>query len=415
MDATTRRRFLEGALLCAALPVRSLQAADAELSSRSNNSVEYGQHTLGSGVRSRRTRLSDGLSVHFLEAGRQSERSALVVLLHGFPEIAYTWRNQLSDLANAGYHVVAPDLRGYGRTSPIPVRYEDDLLPYSLLNRVSDVRSLVSSLGYSRAHIVGHDWGAYTAAWCGVVMPEVFSSVAMISTPFAGTPDRPGSSRSPSRSSSSGMDVQLAALSPPRKHYQQYCAGPEANFDMWRAPQGLRDFLRAFFYFKSADWKGNNPFPLKSWSAAELAKMPEYYVMQLNKGMAETVSAVMPSKAAIATCSWMTEEDITVYVEEFGRTGFQGGLNYYRISSASSELMAFAGRTLDVPTLYIAGDKEWGPYQSPGALDAMKFRSCTRLLGAHFVQGAGHSVPEEKPDEVSALLVEFLGQANRKS
>lgn len=413
MRPLTRRQLVQAASLLAMLRATSPRAANDNglIRSELNSDVEYGQRTLPPGVRSRRINNNNGLTVHFLDAGFETSRRRLVVLLHGFPELAYTWRNQLLPLADAGYHVVAPDLRGYGRTVMGPVSYDDDVAPYALLNRVSDMLGLVRALGYDEASVIGHDWGAYTAAWCGVARPDVFRAVAMISTPFAGTPELPLGSIKDSVSDAPSMEQQLAALSPPRKHYQWYSATREANENMWRAPQGLRNMLRAFYYFKSADWKGNHPFPLKSWSASELAKMPEYYVMQRDKGMAETVAAVMPSRTEIANCRWMTEDDLDVYFTEYERTGFQGGLNSYRISSVAGELAAFAGRTLDVPSCYIAGAKEWGAYQSPGALDAMKSRACKRLLGLHFVRDAGHSVPEEKPDEVNRLLVSFLMQA----
>jgi pimeloyl-ACP methyl ester carboxylesterase len=183
---------------------------------------------------------------------------------------------------------------------------------------------------------------------------------------------------------------------------------------MWHAPQGVHDLLRAEFYFKSADWKGNKPFSLKSWSATELEKMPEYYVMDRDKTMSETMAEKMPSRAEIAACKWMTEKDLQVYSTEYIRTGFQGGLNSYRILEESrydTELNSFSGRTIDVPAFYIAGASEWGVYQTPGAFEAMQHGACTRLLGVHLVKGAGHSVAEEQPEEVNRLLIEFFRKA----
>ena len=134
--------------------------------------------------------------------------------------------------------------------------------------------------------------------------------------------------------------------------------------------------------------------------------MPEYYIMDLEKGIAETMAAAMPSRAEIDACEWMTEEDLQVYSTEFIRTGFQGGLNYYRAGSGT-DLTAFAGRTIDVPACYIGGDREWAVYQSPGAFEGMN-KVCTRLLGAHLVPKAGHSLAEEQPDAVNRLLLAFL-------
>jgi pimeloyl-ACP methyl ester carboxylesterase len=177
---------------------------------------------------------------------------------------------------------------------------------------------------------------------------------------------------------------------------------------MWHAPQGVRDLLRAQFHFKSADWKGNKPHPLKSWAATELAQMPEYYIMDANKTVAETMAARMPSASEIAACQWMSENDLRVYTAEFTRTGFQGGLNRYRIFEVAGDINLFTGRTIDVPAMYIAGASEWGVYQSPGVFEAMQHGACTRLLGVHLVKGAGHSVAEEQPQEVNRLLLEFL-------
>jgi pimeloyl-ACP methyl ester carboxylesterase len=177
---------------------------------------------------------------------------------------------------------------------------------------------------------------------------------------------------------------------------------------MWHAPQGVSDLLRALYHFKSADWKGNKPYPLKSWTAAELAKMPSYYIMDLDKGIAETMATAMPSKAEVAACKWMTDEDLRVYSAEFIRTGFQGGLNYYRAGSGA-EIKAFAGRKIDVPACYIGGESEWAVYQTPGAFEGMR-SVCTQLLGIHLVPKAGHSLAEERPDEVNRIFIDFLGQ-----
>jgi pimeloyl-ACP methyl ester carboxylesterase len=371
-----------------------------------NQNVEYGQDTLPAGVRSRRVDINNGLRMHVLEAGFETRGRRCVVLLHGFPELAYTWRHQLLPLAAAGFHVIAPDLRGSGRSVYTAVAFDDDLLPYSTLNRVGDILGLVHALGYENvAAIVGHDWGGPTAQWCSMVRPDVFQSVVSLSTPFFGSPTLPlaKTSRPATAAVSVDIDKDLAALARPRKHYSTYSASRDANENMWHAPQGMHDFLRALYYFKSADFKGNKPFPLKSWSAAELAKMPTYYIMDLDRGMAETVAAEMPSKAQIDACKWLTEHDLTVYAAEYSRTGFQGGLNNYRVGTDPS----FSGRTIDVPALYIGGDSEWAVYQSPGAFEAMR-TVCTHLRGVYIVTRAGHSIPEEQPERVNKLLLGFL-------
>jgi pimeloyl-ACP methyl ester carboxylesterase len=145
----------------------------------------------------------------------------------------------------------------------------------------------------------------------------------------------------------------------------------------------------------------------RAGSAAELAQMPEYYIMDLDKGMAATMAAAMPSHAEIAACQWVTEDDLEVYTAEFTRTGFQGGLNYYR-AGAGTDLTAFAGRTIDVPACFIGGDHEWAVYQSPGAFENMN-TVCTQLRDIHLVPKAGHSLAEEQPEHVNRLLLDFLG------
>jgi pimeloyl-ACP methyl ester carboxylesterase len=132
--------------------------------------------------------------------------------------------------------------------------------------------------------------------------------------------------------------------------------------------------------------------------------------MDLDKGMAETMAEHQPSLEYIAACQWMTEADLDVYAAQFTRTGFQGGLDYYRVDADESlwnEQHSFAGKSIDVPACYIGGAREWGVYQSPGAFQAMS-KACTRLLGKHLVPDAGHSVVEEKPGPVNQLLIEFL-------
>jgi pimeloyl-ACP methyl ester carboxylesterase len=112
---------------------------------------------------------------------------------------------------------------------------------------------------------------------------------------------------------------------------------------------------------------------------------------------------------------WHAAQDLQVYSAEYSRTGFQGGLNLYRIFDVYGDLNAFAGRTIDVPSCYIAGASEWGVYQSPGAFEAMQHGACTQLLGVHLVEGAGHSLAEEQPQRVNQLLIDFFAQATANS
>ena len=189
---------------------------------------------LPAGVRSRFVPDINGLRVHILEAG--SADRPCVLLLHGFPELAYSWRNVMPALADAGYHVVAPDLRGYGRTTGWHADYdsEADLRSFRLLNAVRDQLGLVRALGHrSVAAVVGHDFGSPVAAWCALVRPDVFRSVALMSAPFEGPPDLTPSARS------NDVHAAMAALPRPRKHYQWYYSTRPANDDMWHCKQGV--------------------------------------------------------------------------------------------------------------------------------------------------------------------------------
>jgi pimeloyl-ACP methyl ester carboxylesterase len=369
---------------------------------------------LPSSIRSRTIEDINGLSIHVLESGFESQGRPCVLLLHGFPELAFSWRKVMPALADAGYHVLAPDQRGYGRTTGWDASFDGDLAPFRLTNLVRDALGVVSAFGHrSVAAVVGHDFGSSVAAWCGVIRPDVFRSVVLMSAPFAGPPKialNTADTPLPPRREDP-VHRELAALPRPRKHYHWYYSTREANADMWHAPQGVHDFLRAYYHHKSADWKDNQPYPLTSWSAGELAKLPTYYVMDLAKTMAETVAEEMPPKEAIAANAWLPDHELSVYSAEYQRTGFQGGLQWYRCGTSSAfttELETWSGKSIDVPSCFISGKQDWGTYQRPGVFETMQATACTRMLGAYLVEGAGHWVQQEQPGEVSLLLRQFL-------
>jgi pimeloyl-ACP methyl ester carboxylesterase len=355
----------------------------------------------------------NGLNMHILEAGFEAPGRPLVLLLHGFPELSFSWRKLLVPLANAGYHVVAPDQRGYGRTTGADTSYDGDLFSYRRLNAVRDAMGLVSALGYSTvAMVVGHDFGSPVAAWCAVTRPDIFKTVVMMSAPFGGTSPFPFSSpEAADRRGGPSMDEDLAALTPSRKHYQRFYQTREANEDMWHAPQGIHAFLRGYYHYKSADWAGNKPHRLTDGSAAAMAVMPTYYVMRREQGMAETVAEVMPSEAEIAANQWLTETEMAVYSEEYGRTSFQGGLQWYRAGNQGvSDMEIFAGRKIEQPSMFISGASDWGTYQGFGSLERMQDTACTNFQGVHLLPGAGHWVQQEQAEKVSELLLEFIGR-----
>jgi pimeloyl-ACP methyl ester carboxylesterase len=360
---------------------------------------------LSPGIRSRQIEIATGLDMHVLEAGEGDGRP-LIVLLHGFPELAFSWRKILGPLADAGFHVVASDQRGYGRTTGWDGRFDGDLRSFSIPRIATDTLALVRALGATPVHaVVGHDFGSFVASWCALTRPDVFRACVMMSAPFRGAPPIGSSRLGPPR-----FIRELAELDRPRRHYVWYYSTPEADDDMRNCPQGVRDFLRAYFHVKSGDWPGNAPFPLRAMTGAELAKLPTYYVMDRDMGMAATVARHMPSKEEIAACEWLTEAELDCYAAEFARTGFQGGLNWYRCATAqgvATEMELFHGKKLDPPSIFIGGERDWGVHQTAGALSGME-TACAEYRGKTLIAGAGHWVQQEAADEVLKHLLRFL-------
>ena len=323
----------------------------------------------------------------------------------------------IGPLAALGYHVIAPDQRGYGRTTGWDGAYDGDLASFRMLNLVRDAIGLVSALGYREvAGVVGHDFGSPVAAWCALLRPDVFRSVVLMSAPFPGPPSLPfDTDRAPARSGRSfleALDAGLAALPRPRRHYQAHYSTREAADDMAHCPQGIHAFLRAYYHVKSADWPANRPHPLGSWAPEELAKLPTYYVMDLGRGMAETAAAEAPTRDQIAACAWLTEPELAVYAGEFARTGFQGGLQWYRAQREArftAAMQVFSGKAIEIPSCFIAGASDWGVHQSPGAFERMRGIGCTAMRGCQLIEGAGHWVQQEQPEAVVGHLRAFLG------
>lgn len=348
----------------------------------------------------------NGLRIHFLEAGSDRADRPLLLLLHGFPELAFSWRHVMPGLAALGYRVVAPDLRGYGRTTGWDDRYEADLSAFRMLNLVRDVIGLMHALGHREAaSVIGHDFGSPLAAWCATVRPELFRSVVLMSAPFGGPP--------PLHSQRPTVDVHQALLAQarPRVHYQWYYATEKANADMLEAPQGLHDFLRAYYHVKSADAQGERPYRLPAWDAQSLSRLPTYYVMDAGQTMPQTVAPHMPGPAEVAACSWLPDADLAVYATEYARSGFQGGLHWYRCNTSGqfvAEHQTWAGRRITIPSAYIAGAMDWGIQQKPGEFDRMRTVNCTRMLECELIEGAGHWVQQEQSDATLRVLERFL-------
>ncbi|KAI0975676.1 Alpha/Beta hydrolase protein [Xylaria arbuscula] len=359
---------------------------------------------------------SCGLTWHILRAGKVG--NPLVLFCHGYPELAYSWRKVLPAIAEAGYHCVAMDQRGYGRTTGWPRQsfHEVELTDYVFTNLVRDLVCLVYGLGYTEVFsIIGHDFGGVSSAMAALMRPDIFKSTVQLSHPHHAVPtprlgDQPAKTK---------LDVQagLAKLQPPRKHYKWYNSTPEAAPDWDNPPEGLDRFLRGYFHLKSAAWEKNNPHPLKEWNAEALAIMPEYYIMPKEQSMPEVVAHNMAGEDYTKTEEWLSKEEIKIYCEEWKRTGFQGALNWYRAQTATTpqsarDMLLYAGRRIEVPCAFISGKQDWGNFQQPGAFESYEDAKTVKpgcFRGTTLVDNAGHWVQQEQSEAVVKAVLSFFG------
>ena len=309
-----------------------------------------------------RTIESNGLSMHVAEAGE----GPLVVLLHGFPESWYTWRHQIAALAAAGYHVVAPDQRGYGRTGG-PV----DPAAYTMLHLVGDVVGLLGALGEGPAVVVGHDWGAPVAWNTALRRPDLVRGVVGVSVPYV---------------PHTGVDTVTAleaALGPDNyQSYFQRVGPPEAELEA-----DVAATLRRWWYGLS----GERPDP------TDLVLPPGGGVLD-----------VLPDPGELP--SWLTDDDLAVMVGELGHSGFGRPLNWYRAAKANNALMAaWSMAPVTVPAAFITGEldvvRRW-----PGMadLEALLPLLVPDLRSTVVIPGCGHWTGEERPGAVNAALLDFL-------
>jgi pimeloyl-ACP methyl ester carboxylesterase len=306
---------------------------------------------------------TNGIHMHVAEAGSGPP----VVLLHGFPESWYSWRHQLMALADAGFHAVAPDQRGYGQTDR-----PEAIDAYSMFQLVGDVIGLLDALGEQRAVIVGHDWGAPVAWHTALFRPDRVRGVVGLSVPY-----RPRSNRPP-------LAIYRAAAG--ENFYQIYFQEPGvAEADLGR---NVRATITGMLYAAS----GNSP------------SVPD---MMIRPGLGMMGGMPMPDRLP----DWLTEDDVGFYTSEFERTGFRGGLNWYRNSDRNWELTAaWAGAQVHVPALYVVGDRDV-VYHFPGGgqpmINALP-RFVPNLKQSVVLEGCGHWTQQERPDDVNRLLLEFL-------
>jgi pimeloyl-ACP methyl ester carboxylesterase len=316
---------------------------------------------------SHRTIETNGIEVHIAELGE----GPLVVMLHGFPESWYSWRHQLPALAEAGYHAVAPDMRGYGQTT-IPAAVES----YTQLHLVGDVIGLLDALMEGQAVVVGHDWGAPVAWNSALLRPDRVRGVVGLSVPY--TP----------RGDVSLLRAMRTVLG--NGFYMQYFQEPGlADAELGRDP---RKSMRMVLFSASGD--------------APQGAEPAAPVVPEGRGFLD----IMVDPETLP--DWLTEADVDVYSAEFARTGFSGGLNWYRTIDLSWELMApWHGALVTTLALYIAGDRDL-VVKLPGMDQLLPNLRvfAPNLTETVILPGCGHWTQQERPDEVNAALLEFLGR-----
>jgi pimeloyl-ACP methyl ester carboxylesterase len=313
---------------------------------------------------------ANGLRVHLAEQGT----GPLVVLCHGFPESWYSWRHQLAALADAGYRAVALDMRGYGQTDR-----PEAIEAYTLLHLVGDVVGVLDALGADTAVIAGHDWGAPVAWHAALLRPDRFRAVIGLSVPY-----RPRGSARP---------TTVMPRTDEAVFYQLYFQEPgvaEAELE-----RDVRPSIRRLLYSASGDVP----------RGAAVIAAPDRVGMVPRSGgfLSRTVEpAALPS--------WLTEADLDFYTGEFSRTGFRGGLNWYRNIDRNWELLApFAGARVTVPALYVAGDRDLVVhFRGMDQLLASLSRFVPRLRATVMLPGCGHWTQQERPAEVTAAMLEFL-------
>jgi epoxide hydrolase A/B len=312
---------------------------------------------------------TNGIRMYVAEAGK----GPLVVLCHGFPESWYSWRHQLVALAEAGFHVVAPDQRGYGQTDK-PEAIEQ----YTLLHLVGDVVGLLDALGAPTAVVAGHDWGAPVAWHAALLRPDRVRAVIGLSVPFW--------PRGPVRPTSAMPQTDDAVF------YQLYFQAPGvAEAELERDPRAA---IRRMLFWAS----GDAPRPARPPGAGNVGMVPR------GGGF------LSGPDAPVTLPAWLTEADVDFYAAEFKRAGFRGGLNWYRNIDRNWELLsAWAGATVTVPALYIAGDRDLVlAFRGMDRLVPNLSKVVPHLKGTLVLPGCGHWTQQERPREVTGAIVEFL-------
>jgi pimeloyl-ACP methyl ester carboxylesterase len=304
-----------------------------------------------------------GLRMHIAEAGQ----GPLVLLLHGFPESWYSWRHQLTALADAGYHAVAPDQRGYCQTGRPPVADQgDDAGEYTILHLTGDIVALMDALGEERAVVAGHDWGAPVAWHLGLFRPDRIRGVIGLSVPY-----HPRGSAPPIRTlrAAIGENFYMVYFQQPGVAEAELSRDPAATF-------------RKILYSLSGDAPAFSPAVPSGGGILDACAEPP------------------------ALPGWLTQRDLDTYVAEYEPAGFTGPLNWYRNVDRSWELTgSWLHAKVSVPSLFIAGEKDM--VLSIGGVDALR-TVAPQLAGTLLLPGCGHWTQQERPAEVNAAVIGFL-------
>jgi pimeloyl-ACP methyl ester carboxylesterase len=317
-----------------------------------------------------RTVEANGIRIHIAEQGS----GPLVLMCHGFPESWYSWRHQLQALAEAGYHAVAPDMRGYGNTD-CPAEVER----YTLFHLVGDMVGILDALGEKTAVIAGHDWGAPVAWHCALLRPDRFRAVIGLSVPY-----RPRGSVAPTTVMPQNAEGSF---------YQLYFQKPgvaEAELEA-----DTNDSIRKILYSGSGDVPRRNPGTPSSSPVGMVPRSGGFLTR-------------MPNPQELP--AWLSAADIEFYVGQFKRSGFRGGLNWYRNIDRNWELLApYAGAAVTVPALYMAGDLDLVvsfPRMKEVIADLARY--IPQLRGTIMLPGCGHWTQQERAPEVNKAMIEFL-------
>ena len=314
----------------------------------------------------------NGIKMHIAEQGE----GPLVVLVHGFPELWYNWRHALPALAAAGYHAVAPDMRGYGQTDA-PPNIED----YTQLQFVGDMVGLVHALGYEQAVIAGHDWGSPVASNSANMRPDIFRAVILLSVPF-------GVRAEGGVKPTEGMRLRTP---PGLQFYQTYFQTPGVAEKEFEADP--KRTLRMLLYSASGS-------------------IPKEHKWRFMFGANEKALDGCTDPKQLP--AWLKPEDLDYYAKEYSRTGFRGGLNWYRGQDITFHETSFlVGRKLMQPTLFIAGTDDGVVEMARPAVDNLE-KSVPNLWKKVLLPGVGHWTEQEAPAEVNRLMIEFLHSLDRR-